>query len=67
MCNLGGVIGLLRASEIVARSELSARAASASTKGGKMKAYPNTAFALWKKEAADVPGDEKTATEDRVL
>lgn len=46
MCNLGGVIGLLRASEIVARSELSARAASASTKGGKMKAYPNTAFAL---------------------
>lgn len=40
VCNLGGVIGLLRASEIVARSDFSARAASASTKVGRMKAYP---------------------------
>ena len=71
MCNLvgvgGGVIGLLRASEIVTRSDLSARAASASTKVGKMKAYPNTIFAFRRKEAADVLGGEKPAMEDQVL
>ena len=67
VCNLGGVIGLLRASEIVARSDLSARAASASTKVGRMKAYPNTVFAFRRKEAVDVLGDEKTAMEVKVL
>ena len=34
---------------------------------GETKAYPNSACALSRKEAADVLGEEETAVEDRAL